>query len=185
MALLSVSLSIVGCAGSTAHARVRYVTPVGKSALPYGAHLLVREMWRQGGGAFLIVAENGRNNAKDEPEISTYEEVPGARGIFPSSGGLLGGSSEGAVLVLDVKKSCRSSYEQALAYGLLRHRRDTVTAVGSRGAKMVLRKVEIPAKFKTGDVLVYGQVGQAPIHIVTSAPDGRVVSNEPYPYRCR
>jgi hypothetical protein len=159
--LLSSAMAIVGCAGgSTAHARLHYVMPVGRPALPSGAYLLAKAPWNKGGGRFLIVAESHRHRGKNEPEISTYEEDQGARGIFPSSGGLLGVSNEGAALVMDVERSCKGSEEKALAYGVLRDRRDTVSA-REPSRRIVFRKVAIPAHFHVRGVLVYAQVGRA------------------------
>jgi hypothetical protein len=168
--------ALAGCAGSTAHARVHISH---SASLSPGSYVLAVESWDRGGGGFLIVVENDRRHDRNEPEISTYEEGANARGIFPSGGGLLAAPAKGAVLTMNIERSCKGLSGQGLAYGLLGDREDRVSA-WELSARIVLKKVVIPARYHAGGTLVYAQVGGGPTEVVTRTPNGRVISHEKY-----
>jgi hypothetical protein len=188
-AVLVVGIAATGC-GATHRRPPTLTTGYQRLGVPTGGphetprerrseHLLVREPL-QGGGYFVISAI-ANSSGRAQGEIRHHVELPGAHGLESggwSSGPRLGGV-EPRILAVHVDHGCSGADAYALAYGLLRQPEDTVTAHDG-GKAVVFKKVDIPASFHPGGVLVYELLGPDATNVVTRTPSGRVASTESF-----
>lgn len=181
MVSLSLCVIVTGCGASPSAPRfgehpVQYahngVRILAKGRLPSGTY-------------FVIAALRYKFMGRTSSRLGLRYESPSEHGFVGAPGWSGGPSLESArgearSLVMNISRSCSGAYRFALAYGLLRDPKDTVTAQ-EHGTGIVVKRVAVPVSFEVHGVLVYTLLGRGPTDVVTRTPSGRVVSNESYP----
>jgi hypothetical protein len=181
MVLLSLCVTVTGCGASRSAPRF------GEHPVKY-AHNGVRILAKgrlPSGTFFVIAALRYEFMGRTYSRLGLRYEPPSEHRFVGASGwsggpSLESGRGEARSLVMNIARSCSGAYRSALAYGLLRDSKDTVTAREHRTA-IVMKRVAVPANFEANGVLVYTLLGRGPTNVVTRTPSGRIVSDESYP----
>jgi hypothetical protein len=180
-ALVVMCIAVAGC-GESHHPKHSPIVirqhPV--KYLPNGVRTLVRE--RVSGGYVSIIGQRYEYLGRTYFGLAKRTEEPGER-----RGAIGGGSTpiepgEHGIMVMEVEQGCVGTHEYALAEGLLRESRDTVTAHG-HGVPITFKKLPIPANLHASGVLVYALLTRGRIDVLTRAPNLRVVRDESYTLR--
>jgi hypothetical protein len=187
VSILAISVGVAGC-GESRPGRDSYPVERGKKRLikypieytPGGLRILVRE--RMPGGYLVISAKRYMYRGHTYSVLQNQEEELARHVLGMGSNGPNIGLGEHEALEMEISSGCVGSHVYALAYGMLRNPKDSVTAE-THGTTIRFRKVVVPTNFHPDGVLVLAQLGQGPTNIVTRAPNGRVVRSEPYDER--
>lgn len=186
------TLAAAGCGASSIHDRTQIagvITPGSINNFREGRKLVGGKL--PGGGLFTVVAESQRYGGTVERRLSYYAEEPARyrsmrrkRGMVRSGGG--GGVDLRprlhANLEIVISNNCIGPYPYTLAYGVLHHVRDSVTAyTHATGAAVKFETAAFPSDLRVHGVLVYALLGHGQNHIVTRTASGRIVSDEMRP----
>jgi hypothetical protein len=129
------------------------------------------------GAYFSIVAKRYEYRGHTYSVLNDREERSGGHGAGAGGGGPEIERGQSIPLEMDVSHGCLGPYAYALAYGMLRDSKDSVTAQAD-GTTIRLKKVVIPTNFHPDGVVVYALLGRGRNNVVERSATERVVYDE-------
>lgn len=183
--VITLSAALAGCGASHEYARTALTRSPPEEPLrsgrlaPSGIHTLAR-VKLQDGGRLAIVVERYKYQGRVYANLAHYAEPAHKANRYGAGGGgpALQPAKPGIVDV-NVSYGCSGSHAYVLAYGLLRERSDSITAIG-HGVMIRLHKVAIPASFHYRGVLVYALLQSGAVRVITRTSRGEIVSSGNY-----
>jgi hypothetical protein len=173
-------LVIAGCGGasSSEHLSETYLTrPNDVRYEPNGLQTIVRKPIP--GGDVAIIAKRYEYRGHVYSELNHREESSSQPGRGAGGGGVDIEAGQHRPLEIDVSRGCLGGHAYAVAYGILREPKDSVTSQ-TDGRRTRLKAVVIPTNFHPDGVLIYEMFGRDATDVVVRTPKGRIVSNEFY-----
>lgn len=169
-------MTAAGCGTSSPRGRLLEQHPI--KYAPNGVRTLVRE--RLHGGYFSISGVRYEFVGQTYFGLREYLEEPSKHGLVRGGGsGTSMKPGDYGVLTMGVERGCIGPNKYLLAFGLLHNPKDTVRAEG-HGTPLTFKKVAIPQNLHADGTLIYAVLTRGRTDVVTTAPDGRILRNEPY-----